>query len=61
MTIGLLTLTAEQILEISQMPAPGWYHRQESDAWRLAGDLKKLSDELGMGEVLTMPLPAGGG
>jgi hypothetical protein len=61
MIIGLLTLNPDQIVEISQLPAPGWYWRQETDAWKLAGALGNLNDELGLGASLTRILSKGGG
>lgn len=48
--VGIMTLPAEQIVEIFQMPTPPWYHRLEEDALALARQSKDLAEQIGLAD-----------
>lgn len=45
---GIMTLPAEQVVEVFQLPTPPWYHRLEEDALALAHQSQALSEEIGL-------------
>lgn len=49
--VGVMTVPAEQVVEVFQLPTPPWYHRLEEVALELAGRSRKVADEMGLAEV----------
>ena len=43
-----MTLPAEQVGEVFQLPTPPWYHRLEEDALALARQSQHLAVEVGL-------------
>ena len=50
--VGVMTVPAEQVVEVFQLPTPPWYHRLEKDALELARRSRKLAADAGMAELL---------
>lgn len=49
--VGVMTVPAEQVVEVFQLQTPLWYHRSEEDALELARRSRKVADEAGLAEV----------
>jgi len=49
--VGIMTVPAEQVVEIFQLPTPPWYHRLEEDALALAGQLEDFAGEIGLADL----------
>jgi hypothetical protein len=46
--VGIMTLPAEQVVEVFQMATPPWYHRLEEDALALARQSEDSAGEIGL-------------
>lgn len=51
--VGIMTLPAEQVGEVFQLPTPPWYHRLEEDALALARQSQHLAVEVGLVDLFT--------
>jgi hypothetical protein len=51
--VGIMTLPAEQVVEVFQLPTPPWYHRLEEDALALARQSQHLAVEVGLVDLFT--------
>lgn len=49
--LGILTVPAEQVVELFQLPAPPWYHRLEEAALVLARQSQDLAGEIGLADL----------
>ncbi len=49
--VGVMTVPAEQVVEVFQLPTPPWYHRLEEDALKLARRSREVAEEVGLAEV----------
>lgn len=52
--VGLLTLAADQVVEVFELQAPPWYHRSEEDALRLARECRATVEETGLAEFFSL-------
>lgn len=48
--VGMLTLTADQVVEILQLRTPPWYHRSKENALVLARRSQGLAAEIGLAD-----------
>lgn len=51
--VGIMTLPAEQVREVFQLPTLPWYHRLEEDALALARQSQHLAVEVGLVDLFT--------
>ena len=52
--VGVLTLAADQMVEVFELQAPPWYHRSEEDAMRLARECRATVEETGLAEFFSL-------
>jgi len=52
--VGLLTLAADQVVEVFELQAPPWYHRSEEDARILARECRATIAETGLAELYSL-------
>ncbi len=52
--VGLLTLAADQVVEVFGLQAPPWYHRSEEDARILARECRTTVEETGLAEFISL-------
>lgn len=52
--VGVLTLAADQVVEVFELQAPPWYHRSEEHAMRLARECRATVEETGLAEFFSL-------